>query len=98
MTIDGAALVTSFAIDLAAALPAGFADRLRDQMVELDLDSRYQKEVNTYITSHAAALHLTFRSSGQEGVRKLLQLQANYETKAFHRNHWRPVLTSPPEM
>lgn len=56
------------------------------------LEERYQKEVNTYITSHAAALHLAFRSSGQEGVRKMLRLQTKYETKAFHWNHWRPVL------
>lgn len=92
VTIEGKALVASFAIDLTAALPAGFAGRLSDQMMELDLDARYQKEVNTYIISHAAALHLASRSSGQQGVQKMLRLQAKCETKAFHRNHWRPVL------
>ncbi len=48
--------------------------------------------VNTYISSHAAALHLAHRAEGQAGVRKTLRLQTRYETKAFHRNHWRPAL------
>ena len=26
------------------------------------------------------------------GVRKTLRLQTRYETRAFHRNHWRPAL------
>ena len=93
-TIDlsGGALVVSFAIDLAAALPDGYVERLSRQMQALSLQERYQQEVNTYISSHAAALHLAFRGSGQEGVRKTLRLQTRYETKAFHRNHWRPTL------
>lgn len=61
-------------------------------MRALSLEERYQQEVNTYISSHAAALHLAFRGSGQQGVRKTLRLQTRYETKAFHRNHWRPTL------
>ena len=90
--LGGGALVVSFAIDLAAALPGGYAERLSGQMQALSLEERYQQEVNTYISSHAAALHLAFRGSGQEGVRKTLRLQTRYETKAFHRNHWRPTL------
>lgn len=86
------ALQVSFAIDSAAALPAGFRDRLSSQMQALDLHARYQSEVNTYIVSHAAALHLAFRGAGQHGVRKVLRLQTRYETNAFHRNHWRPAL------
>jgi len=54
--LDGATLVVSFAIDL------------------------------------AAALHLAHRAEGQAGVRRTLRLQARYETRAFHRNHWRPAL------
>lgn len=92
INLSGGALVVSFAIDLAAALPEGYAMRLSGQMQALRLEERYQQEVNTYISSHAAALHLAFRGSGQEGVRKTLRLQTRYETKAFHRNHWRPTL------
>lgn len=88
----GAALTVSFAIDAAAALPAGYRDRLTGQMHALDLEERYQQEVNTYISSHAAALHLANRGGGQEGVRSMLRLQTRYEIRAFHRNHWRPAL------
>ncbi len=93
-TVDlvGAAMVVSFAIDLTTALPAGFADRLTAQMETLKLEARYQQEVNTYIASHAAALHLAYRAGGQAGVRRTLRVQERYETRAFHRNHWRPAL------
>ena len=53
---------------------------------------QHQQEVNTYIASHAAALHLAHRAEGQVGVQRTLRLQARYETQAFHRNHWRPAL------
>lgn len=90
--LDGASLVASFAIDVAAALPAGFAGRLTTQMATLKLEARYHQEVNTYIASHAAALHLAYRADGQAEVRRILRLQTRYETQAFHRNHWRPAL------
>ncbi|MBB3988426.1 hypothetical protein GGQ68_004783 [Sagittula marina] len=92
INVDAATLVVSFSIDPMAALPAGFADRLITQMEALNLDARYQQEVNTYIASHAAALHLAHRAEGQVGVQRTLRLQARYETSAFHRNHWRPTL------
>ena len=92
VNLVGAALIVSFAIDAAAALPAGFSDRLTGQMHDLNLESRYQQEVNTYVSSHAVALHLAYKGSGQAGVRNMLRLQAQYETTVFHRNHWRPVL------
>jgi hypothetical protein len=90
--LDGATLVVSFAVNMAAALPAGFADRLTMQMKALKLEERYHQEVNTYIASHAAALHLAHRAEGQAGVQRTLRLQARYEARAFHRNHWRPAL------
>lgn len=92
VALDGGTLVATFAVDAGAALPAGFSDRLSDQMQSLGLDDRYQQEVNTYITSHAAALHLAHSANGQDGVRTILRLQARFERKAFHRNHWRPAL------
>jgi hypothetical protein len=86
------ALLVSFFVDAAAALPVGYFDRLTGQMHALSLDARYQQEVNTYISSHAAALHVAHRANGQEGVRRLLRAQTKYEIGAFHRNHWRPAL------
>ena len=85
-------LSVEFAIDLGAALPVGFAGRLDAQMQALDLNLRYQKEVNSYISGHAIALHLRASSNGSDGVRDFLQLQARYEVGRFYRNHWRPVI------
>jgi hypothetical protein len=90
--IKNNALSVEFAIDLSAALPEGFAGRLDTQMQALDLNSRYQKEVNSYVSGHAIALHLCASSNGFEGVRDLLQFQARYEAGRFYRNHWRPVI------
>jgi hypothetical protein len=90
--IKGNALSVGFAIDLCAALPDGFAGRLNAQIQALDLNPRYGREVNTYISGHAIALHSFALSHGSEGVRDFLQLQARYETTRFYRNHWRPVL------
>lgn len=92
VSIQDEALVVSFTIDAAAALPDGWAEKLSNQFDTLNLDDRYQQEVNTYVTSHAASLHLNYRQNGQEGVRGILRIQAQFEITAFHRNHWRPVL------
>jgi len=92
VTIQGEALVVAFAIDTAAALPDGWADRLTNQFENLKLADRYNQEINAYLTSHAASLHLIHRQRGQVGVQELLSLQAQFENHAFYRNHWRPVL------
>jgi hypothetical protein len=85
-------LSVRFSIDLNAALPDGFAVRLDAQMKTLDLNTRYQKELNLYISGHAIALHLSASSGGSVAVRTFLQLQARYEAGQFYRDHWRPVL------
>ncbi len=85
-------LLVRFTIDLNAALPAGFADRLHTQMTTLDLNERYQKELNSYISGHAISLHGSAASGGSTAVSRYLQLQARYESVRFYRNHWRPVL------
>ena len=90
--IQDGALVITYSIDAAADLPEGWIERLSHQFETLNLDDRYQKEINSYVTSHAASLHLTFKQNGQGGVRTMLRLQAQFEITVFHRNHWRPVL------
>jgi hypothetical protein len=92
IAIKNGGLSIAFAINLDAALPLGFAGRLDAQMQSLSLNSRYEQEVNTYLSGHAITLHLQFLSRGSDGVREFLQLQARYEISKFYRNHWRPVL------
>lgn len=90
--LQGPALTVKFEIDLACALPDGWAAKLGSQFAALRLGERYRREVNAYTASHAVAMHTNFRAGGQLGVRSLLRSQANYETNLFYRNHWRPVL------
>ena len=92
--IKGNGLLVRFAIDLNAALPAGFADRLHSQMTTLELNERYQRELNSYISGHAISLHGSAASGDSAAVIRFLQLQARYESVQFYRNHWRPVLLS----
>ena len=82
----------TFQILATAAVPLDFADRLTQQIASLKLNDRYESEVNTYVSSHAVALHLQRRFGGQHSVRSFLNLQARFETLKFYRNHWRPTL------
>ena len=63
------------------------------RMEALKLEARYQQEVNTYVASHAAALHLAHRAEGQAGVRRTLRLQARYE---IHSVPSKPLAACPP--
>ncbi|HUD88651.1 MAG TPA: HNH endonuclease, partial [Xanthobacteraceae bacterium] len=56
------------------------------------LNERYASEINTYLTSHITAFRMCFESGGTVGVQSFLNDQAEVESAAFHRNHWRPVL------
>lgn len=85
-------LSVEFAIDMSAVLPNGFADRLGSQITDLELNSRYRREIISYISGHAIALHIRSVAAGAGGVQSFLVLQARYEEGVFYRNHWRPVL------
>jgi hypothetical protein len=85
-------LVIQFGIDADIALPKDYAARLSAQIVDLNLNDRYQKEVNTYISSQAVTLHTRYACDGAAGVRAFLKAQARHEHRVFYRNHWRPTL------
>jgi hypothetical protein len=90
--IVGGGLVVAFSVIEGVALPEGYGGRLTEQIRKLELNRRYQAEVQTYMTAHAVSLHLRHAEAGSAGVAGFLSLQAAYETRAFHRNHWRPAL------
>lgn len=92
VTLQGSALQVNFEIKDHALLPDGYSERLSDQIRNLKLNARYQDEVNTYITSHTVALHLSYVNRDKQAVRKFLSAQAKVEETAFYRNHWRPTL------
>ncbi|MGY2257998.1 HNH endonuclease [Pseudomonas sp. SDO55104_S430] len=88
----GGGLVVTFSISTEVELPEGYANRLTRQMTSLNLNDRYEQEVNTYISSHAISLHLQHRVGGQASVESFLSLQARFEKGKFYLNHWRPTL------
>ena len=92
VTLQGCGMHVNFEIKDHDLLPDGYSRRLSDQIKNLKLNARYQDEVNTYITSHTVALHLSYVNRDKKTVRKFLNAQAKVEETAFYRNHWRPTL------
>jgi hypothetical protein len=91
--IVGEALVVDFFVAEDVGVSEDLMLRLTTQMQILELNARYKAEMNTYLVSHTAALHMLFAVQGQVGVKTHLRLQARKEAKApFHRNHWRTVV------
>lgn len=94
VTLATGALTINYDIDPGAALPDILRARLSFQLERLKLNQRYSREINTYLTSHTVMLATTFEAGAGESVSVFLNRQANVERRAFHRNHWRPVLLS----
>lgn len=92
VTIANGALTIDYDINPTADLPGILPARLSFQLERLKLNQRFQREINTYLTSHTVMLATTFEAGGSETVSAFLNRQANVERRAFHRNHWRPVL------
>ncbi len=90
--IEDDALVVEFEVDPDVDLPDELRQRLRYQLQCLDLNLRYSREINMYLTSQTTALNIIFLSGGAEAIRSYLCIQSEAEFTRFHRNHWRPVL------
>jgi hypothetical protein len=92
VSIENGGLITKYSIDENAELAAPLLNKLKFQMEALSLNSRFQKDVNTNLVAHTTGLHMAAELGAGDGVRCYLRKQADVETHAFYRNHWRPVL------
>jgi hypothetical protein len=92
VSIENGGLITEYSIDGNADLAAALLTKLQFQMEALSLNSRFQKDVNSYLVAHTTGLHMAAGLGGVDAVRYYLRKQATVETHAFYRNHWRPVL------
>lgn len=90
--ISEGGLVATFQVVPEVALDEGICNRLSNQMITLNLNERYEKELNNYVMSHATAVHLEYARKGERGVRKFLRNQEKLEAERFYPNHWRPTL------
>lgn len=90
--ISDGGLVATFQVMDGVAFADGISDRLASQIKTLELNERYEKEINTYVMSHATGVHLEYARAGKSGVQKFLRTQARIEEKKLYSNHWRPTL------
>lgn len=94
VSIENGGLITEYSINDNAGLASELLTKLKFQMEALSLNSRFQKDVNTNLVAHTTGLHMAAEFGGGTGVRSYLRKQAAVESRAFYRNHWRPVLLS----
>lgn len=85
-------LSITFGIDENAGLSKDYLTRMNAQITKLELNSRYQKEVNSYLSGHAVTLQTFFQTGGKDVVKRFLAATAKHERNEFYRNHWRPTL------
>ena len=92
VSIENDALLVEYRIDPDAGLPVDLCSRVTHQFQRLNLNERYSREINLYLTSHTASFHLAAQYGGAAGVRSFLDIQSQVEFERFHSNHWRPLL------
>ncbi len=92
INLKSGGLLVEFCVDPSSSLPMLLQKRIAFQFERLQLNKRYQREINIYLTGHAVALSDAFEAGGADGVASFLCRQAKVECSAFHPNHWRPVL------
>ncbi|OAX85905.1 hypothetical protein A7D16_04905 [Xanthomonas nasturtii] len=85
-------LVVTFQVSTNVGLDEDISNRLRNQIKRLELNERYEKEINTFIMSHATAAHREYARGGHAGVSNHLNIQARHEAHELYTNHWRPTL------
>lgn len=92
VSIVDSGLLTVFSIAQVEGMSEALKDRLRFQLDTLDLNGRFQKEVNTYLSGQTTGLHSAYDLAAAAGVKAHLNRQARVELVGTHRNHWKPVL------
>ena len=92
VSIENDALLVEYQIYPDAGLPIDLSIRLTHQLQKLNLNERYSREINLYLTSHTTSFHLASQFGGAAGLRSFLDIQSRIEFERFHSNHWRPLL------
>ena len=92
VSIEDDALLVEYQIDPDSELPVDLRSRLTHQLQRLNLNERYSREVNLYLTGHTTSFHFASQCGGGAGVRSFLDIQSIVEFERFHPNHWRPLL------
>lgn len=91
VALSGAALNVVIRPDPAVGLSEALFARLTYQLGALDLDVRYAREMNLYLSSQAPNWPDLYEKAGANGVANHLARQGEYEATQHHQNDWRAV-------
>ena len=92
VSLGDGSLSVDFRVDPSAALSEAVRERLQHQLQLLNLNDRYQREINTYLASQATGLKLAFEGGGSVQVKSYLEAQASVYSARFHANYWIAIL------
>jgi len=89
------ALKVFFRIEKSASMSDEMEQRLRFQIDRLDLNSRYSKEINTYLSSLETALEDAFgKENNIDKLKDFILRSCNSSERKFGKNDWRTALLS----
>lgn len=89
---DSGALVVEFIIKKTDAMDDELVARLKNHVVEFDLNNRYGAQINIYLAALEVSLEDAFASRGDDGVRAFLRRSAEKSATRFGTNDWRAAL------
>lgn len=90
--LTGKSLAVEFDVDHHPQLSQENANRISQQIKALNLNARYSKEINTYLTGHAVTMHTLFSVAGKTALKGWLKATAAHAQAAYYPNYWTSVL------
>lgn len=92
VSVEHGGLLVEFCIDPGAKLEEDVEDKLIYHLQRFELNERYAKEINIYLSGHATGLRMVYDAGGEVLVKEYLERQRHVEIGSLYINHWRPVL------
>lgn len=89
--VDASGLLVRFAIERCGGMSEAAFRQLSFHLQRMDLQTRYQAEVSTFMTSQRTAIEYA-AESGVEGLRRFLSRSISNSKRDFGMNHWQTAL------
>jgi len=89
---NSGALNVFFFIEKCAGMTDDLFQRLEHHLIEFNLQDRYAKQVNTFLSTQITALEMVYASGGGDGVREFLTLTAGKLGGLLGVNDWQVAL------
>lgn len=92
ITLNNAKLDVQIGVSPTAAISEELSQRLTFQLQELELDVRYKREINIYLSAFTLHWHPLYEAKGAGGMIESLVRQSAYEASKYHSNDWRALV------